>query len=77
MDIILAGIADTLAAGERVDKKPSRFAVSEVSGFVTTNRAWAEIRRQANGDSTPKRYLPYSIPEKEPRPRVDETERRD
>ena len=34
VDIILAGMADTLAAGARVDKKPSRFVVSV---FAITN----------------------------------------
>ena len=49
LDIILNGIADTLAAGARVDKKPSRFAILGVSVFVITNLASAEIRKQANG----------------------------
>jgi len=49
VNIIPAHIADTLATGARVDKKPSGFGISGVSVFVITNGAWAEIREQVNG----------------------------
>nr|VFK67472.1 MAG: hypothetical protein BECKUNK1418G_GA0071005_11443 [Candidatus Kentron sp. UNK]VFK72897.1 MAG: hypothetical protein BECKUNK1418H_GA0071006_11479 [Candidatus Kentron sp. UNK] len=60
VDIILASIADTLAAGARVDKKPSRSAISGASVFVITNRASAEIRKQVNWWISPGGMSPTS-----------------